>query len=1501
MDANDLKDYLKGKLASQFTTLPFPFITGYVNKEDLEGITDIDGLGDTFDRLYAELGELSESLLASNGGLLQNQNGTLNQNPQIMNTTTNQQDILSSNKQLVKELPSFDPDNSSLDCYDFVELMDSFASEFSLDFTTYYRLFRMKVDDKCKLWLNRAGEELKEEQKTPDGTVKTVFREDVKPIFIANFFTEYDHCEVSDLEFKYYNWKQQSTSPVEHYNTLYGMRNRALARGCLDLPELSFQFRNSLSTELREWLVTSGKWSLSCTELREAAQGQFMRNKAKSHTSIKPRKGPNFSLNQASGSSERKWCEHHQTATHNTSDCRYLQAKKAWANPSHSKNKVSGDDQKEDMSFISSDTKCLHLDVEIEGDTFSAVVDTGGSRSLITSTLCHRLGIDVSKFEGSTKLIGPSDDEIKIKGACNIDLFILPTLRDITAQFLVVDSEVERLLIGVDNFHLLRGLSIDLGTKLITLTQSEPDCGNPSTCELQALSSEEHLQPESQEEPWEELSYPSNVVDPNPPSDHDLNSIFSIQEEVDNLCATHPLFEEFRDCFTLTPDTPAPSSVPPYVIRVKDPDVFPYQKARPIPEHFLPDWLEMKQKLINAGIFTLGTSPCQAPIFMKWKKSGTGKKLQMIADFRNTNTNLLFDPFPADECEGILFRFAHFTYFIILDLASGFYQIRIADESKKWTCISDGIDQLLANVLVFGLNCAPAALKQAMRFVFGDIIGDSIEILMDDLIIGAHSEEDALEKLRLVLERARENNLSFKASKVQFMETKVNFLGYRLENGGIHPTNEKIEALDNLLHVNSLTDLRRFYGLANYMSKLIPKWGEISKPISDVMDSRKYVWGDPQKQAANHIISILQSSPCIQGVQPHQTYLIESDASKLGVGGVLCQVNVDPTIANEDRDTWLSNCMELYQSQQVSTVAYYSRPFTSSEENLSPTELELCGVIYVMRRFQKWIYGAPFVVVTDHKALPELWSSLRPSGRPGRWVQDVQEFGPALVYIPGETNVRADALSRVGIAHSIEDPLPNELMAIVLEEMGTHSVDSVLEFEEEGEEETKQGDVQALHRGYMIQLQRDDLELSPLIEFLETNNCKDEDRDSIVGRTASMKIEDELLMTTDNKILVPDSLKIYLTYLYHDSVFGGHQGETSTLESISRRYQWKGMNKEIKQLVKNCEICINRRVKQTDRFPFTSIVTHIIPFYMICIDYLGPFGEEPTSQGNRYILTLIDYATSFPVCFPTKTMTAEELAPKILRVFCEHGFPKVIVSDRGTTFLSEIILGILAIMGTEKRNSTPFNPRTGGKAENFNRTIIRMQQPFVHQFGLKWDTALDLLQYAYRSTPNPKTGFSPFFLRYGFTPTHPFERDLAGNRPFTSLGEYAQVTFHNLRRVWKLVAEKKFTDRENTRLQDPPSYEVGSQVLVFDPNSKKTKLDTEWIGPVSVVRKVSDYNYEVDFGNSRKSRIRNAWNLRPFMEPRDPPIPPVIPTASSNSSATSRAGRNLRHPERYQP
>ena len=62
----------------------------------------------------------------------------------------------------------------------------------------------------------------------------------------------------------------------------------------------------------------------------------------------------------------------------------------------------------------------------------------------------------------------------------------------------------------------------------------------------------------------------------------------------------------------------------------------------------------------------------------------------------------------------------------------------------------------------------------------------------------------------------------------------------------------------------------------------------------------------------------------------------------------------------------------------------------------------------------------------------------------------------------------------------------------------TQSIDSILEFEDEGEEELKGGNVQRLHRGYLVKLQRDDKELSPLIKFQETNNCKEEERETII-------------------------------------------------------------------------------------------------------------------------------------------------------------------------------------------------------------------------------------------------------------------------------------------------------------------------------------------------------------------------------------------------------------------
>ena len=122
-----------------------------------------------------------------------------------------------------------------------------------------------------------------------------------------------------------------------------------------------------------------------------------------------------------------------------------------------------------------------------------------------------------------------------------------------------------------------------------------------------------------------------------------------------------------------------------------------------------------------------------------------------------------------------------------------------------------------------------------------------------------------------------------------------------------------------------------------------------------------------------------------------QEFLLETDASGIGLGAVLVQRQRDGT---------------------VRPVSFASRTLQNHEKNYGVTELEGLGVVWAVKHFRPYIYGHHCIVYTDHEALKSLLNTPQPSGKLAHWGLALQEMDLEICYQSGKRNSNADALSR---------------------------------------------------------------------------------------------------------------------------------------------------------------------------------------------------------------------------------------------------------------------------------------------------------------------------------------------------------------------------------------------------------------------------------------------------------------------------------------------------------
>ena len=209
----------------------------------------------------------------------------------------------------------------------------------------------------------------------------------------------------------------------------------------------------------------------------------------------------------------------------------------------------------------------------------------------------------------------------------------------------------------------------------------------------------------------------------------------------------------------------------------------------------------------------------------------------------------------------------------------------------------------------------------------------------------------------------------------------------------------------------------------------------------------------------------------------------------------------------------------------------------------------------------------------------------------------------------------------------------------------------------------------------------------------------------------------------------------------------GHLG-VEKVESLCRqRFYWPYMKQDIEfHIQKKCSCVVNKRPNVCEEAPLFPIVA-TAPFELVSIDHLK---LEICKGQFQYVLLVTDHFTRFSQAYATKNKGSKAAAEKLFNEFIlQFGFPKCIHHDRGREFNSELFAELHALAGIQMSNTTPYHPMGNGQVERLNRTLISMLKSIPEKEKKNWKIHLPKLMFAYNSTVNKTTGYSPYFLLFG--------------------------------------------------------------------------------------------------------------------------------------------------------
>lgn len=189
--------------------------------------------------------------------------------------------------------------------------------------------------------------------------------------------------------------------------------------------------------------------------------------------------------------------------------------------------------------------------------------------------------------------------------------------------------------------------------------------------------------------------------------------------------------------------------------------------------------------------------------------------------------------------------------------------------------------------------------------------------------------------------------------------------------------------------------------------------------------------------------------------------------------------------------------------------------------------------------------------------------------------------------------------------------------------------------------------------------------------------------------------------------------------------------------------------------------------------PLKPIVTASEPFEHLVIDCVGPLPKS--KSGSAYLFTVMCQTTRYPAAYPLRTITAKSVVKALTQFFSVFGVPKVIQSDQGTNFTSNLFKQALKQLQVRHVKASAYHPESQGVLECFNQTLKSLLHAYCSESSRDWEEGLPWLMLAAREMVQESTGFSPNELVFAHKvrgPLNAVAGDLVDSGPPTNLVEY---------------------------------------------------------------------------------------------------------------------------------
>jgi hypothetical protein len=305
-----------------------------------------------------------------------------------------------------------------------------------------------------------------------------------------------------------------------------------------------------------------------------------------------------------------------------------------------------------------------------------------------------------------------------------------------------------------------------------------------------------------------------------------------------------------------------------------------------------------------------------------------------------------------------------------MDAYSGYNQIPLYEPDQIKTSFTTEQDIFCYRVMPFGLKNAGATYQRLVTKVFNDLLGQTMEVYIDDMLVKSSSQQSHLQNLDEAFKRLRANNMRLNPEKCLFGVRSGKFLGYLITRRGIEANPDQIRAFIEMPSPTTKKQIQKLNGMVAALNRFISRASDKCRPMLQLLKKgARYEWTPECEKAFQDLKTYLSTPPVL--TRPN-----EGDI--LGIYLATSDFAISAVLFKEDN--------------KVERPIYFtSKVLQQAELRYTPLEKIALALLYAACKFRPYFQAHTGRVVTD-QPLRHVLQKNNKTGRMARWAAELGDY-----------------------------------------------------------------------------------------------------------------------------------------------------------------------------------------------------------------------------------------------------------------------------------------------------------------------------------------------------------------------------------------------------------------------------------------------------------------------------------------------------------------------------